>query len=121
MKLTDFGIARSEDTSTITDSGSIAGTAQYLSPEQAGGEKADDASDFYSLGVVIYSCLSGSVPFVRDSPVAIALAHIQEKPPPLPVAHSRSRRGAGDVVAGEAARRPAGERRGHQRACCTAA
>ena len=84
VKLTDFGIARSEDTSTITDSGSIAGTAQYLSPEQAAGEKADDASDFYSLGVVIYSCLTGAVPFVRDSPVAIALAHIQEKPPPLP-------------------------------------
>ena len=84
VKLTDFGIARSQDTSTITDSGSITGTATYLSPEQASGEKATEASDLYSLGVVIYSCLSGDVPFTRDGPVAIALAHLKDPPPPLP-------------------------------------
>ena len=84
VKLTDFGIARSQDTSTITDSGSITGTATYLSPEQASGEKATETSDLYSLGVVIYSCLSGKVPFDRDGPVAIALAHLKDPPPPLP-------------------------------------
>jgi serine/threonine-protein kinase len=84
VKLTDFGIARSQDTSTITDSGSITGTATYLSPEQASGEKATETSDLYSLGVVIYSCLSGEVPFDRDGPVAIALAHLKDPPPPLP-------------------------------------
>ena len=84
VKLTDFGIARSQDTSTITDSGSITGTATYLSPEQASGEKATEASDLYSLGVVIYSCLAGDVPFTRDGPVAIALAHLKDPPPPLP-------------------------------------
>ena len=86
VKLTDFGIARSQDTSTITDSGSITGTATYLSPEQATGDKATEASDLYSLGVVIYSCLSGDVPFTRDGPVAIALAHLKDPPPPLPEA-----------------------------------
>ncbi len=84
VKLTDFGIARSQDTSTITDSGSITGTATYLSPEQATGDKATESSDLYSLGVVIYSCLSGDVPFTRDGPVAIALAHLKDPPPPLP-------------------------------------
>ena len=84
VKLTDFGIARSQDTSTITDSNSITGTATYLSPEQASGEKANETSDLYSLGVVIYSCLSGKVPFDRDGPVAIALAHLKDPPPPLP-------------------------------------
>ena len=84
VKLTDFGIARSQDTSTITDSGSITGTATYLSPEQASGEKATEASDLYSLGVVIYSCLSGGAPFTREGPVAIALAHLKDPPPPLP-------------------------------------
>jgi serine/threonine-protein kinase len=84
VKLTDFGIARSQDTSTITDSGSITGTATYLSPEQASGETATSSSDLYSLGVVIYSCLNGAVPFERDGPVAIALAHLKDPPPPLP-------------------------------------
>jgi serine/threonine-protein kinase len=84
VKLTDFGIARSQDTSTITDSGTITGTATYLSPEQASGEPATEASDLYSLGVVIYSCLSGEAPFTREGPVAIALAHLKDPPPPLP-------------------------------------
>ncbi|MGI9084023.1 MAG: protein kinase domain-containing protein [Aeromicrobium sp.] len=84
VKLTDFGIARSHDASTITESGSITGTAHYLSPEQAAGETATERSDLYSLGVVIYSLLNGAVPFDRDGPVAIALAHIQDAPPPLP-------------------------------------
>ena len=111
VKLTDFGIARSQDTSTITDSGSITGTATYLSPEQATGEKATETSDLYSLGVVIYSCLSGDVPFTRDGPVAIALAHLKDPPPPLPEEIPVRGVRAGDVAAGEAAQRPAGRRR----------
>ena len=112
VKLTDFGIARSQDTSTITDSGSITGTATYLSPEQASGEKATEASDLYSLGVVIYSCLSGDVPFDRDGPVAIALAHLKDPPPPLP---EQIPAGVSDLVMSlleKRPRRPAGRRRG---------
>ena len=111
VKLTDFGIARSQDTSTITDSGSITGTATYLSPEQASGEKATETSDLYSLGVVIYSCLSGKVPFDRDGPVAIALAHLKDPPPPLPEQIPGRGLRSRDVAAGEAAGRPAGRRR----------
>lgn len=84
VKLTDFGIARSHDATPLTETGSITGTAHYLSPEQAGGQAATGASDLYSLGVVVYSCLTGAVPFTRDGAVAIALAHIQDEPPSLP-------------------------------------
>ena len=116
VKLTDFGIARSQDTSTITDSGSITGTATYLSPEQASGETATESSDLYSLGVVIYSCLSGAVPFTRDGPVAIALAHLKDPPPPLP---EEIPAGVSDLVMSlleKQPERPPGRCRGGQRA-----
>ena len=60
------------------------GTAQYLSPEQAAGQEALPASDVYALGVVAYECLAGHRPFERDSAVAVAIAHVQDPPPPLP-------------------------------------
>jgi serine/threonine-protein kinase len=82
VKVTDFGIARA-GASEITETGSIMGTAQYLSPEQAQGTAAEDTSDLYSIGVMIYEMLAGSLPFGGDSAVAIALRHLTEPPPPL--------------------------------------
>ncbi|MDP1809457.1 MAG: Stk1 family PASTA domain-containing Ser/Thr kinase [Actinomycetota bacterium] len=82
VKVTDFGIARSS-ASNVTQTGAILGTAQYISPEQAKGDEVGAASDIYSLGIVIYEMLAGKVPFNGDSPVAVALKQIQEKPIPL--------------------------------------
>jgi serine/threonine-protein kinase len=84
VKLTDFGIAQARDATPLTRTGMVVGTAQYLSPEQAQGLEVTAASDVYSLGVVAYECLSGVRPFDGASQVAIALAHINRPPPPLP-------------------------------------
>ncbi|RZU33834.1 serine/threonine-protein kinase [Blastococcus saxobsidens] len=84
VKLTDFGIAQARDAAPLTRTGMVVGTAQYLSPEQAQGMEVNAASDVYSLGVVGYECLTGARPFDGASQVAIALAHINRPPPPLP-------------------------------------
>jgi len=78
-RVTDFGIARA-GSSEITQTGSIMGTAQYLSPEQAQGQNVTEASDIYSTGVVLYEALTGEVPFDADTPVAVALKQVQEVP-----------------------------------------
>jgi len=82
VKVTDFGIARA-GASEMTETGSIMGTAQYLSPEQAQGHAVTAASDLYSIGVLLYEMLSGRLPFEGDSAVSIALKHLSEPPPPL--------------------------------------
>jgi beta-lactam-binding protein with PASTA domain len=82
VKVTDFGIARA-GASQMTEEGSIIGTAQYLSPEQARGTQVDQTSDLYSLGIVLYEMLTGSVPFTGDSPVEIAMKHLSATPQPL--------------------------------------
>jgi serine/threonine-protein kinase len=82
LKVTDFGIARA-GASEMTETGSIMGTAQYLSPEQAQGQPVDAASDIYSIGIMIYEMLTGYVPFSGDSAVAIALRHVSDPPTPL--------------------------------------
>ncbi len=82
LKVTDFGIARA-GTSEITETGSIMGTAQYLSPEQAQGHAVTETSDLYSIGVMLYEMLSGELPFDGDSAVAIAVQHLNEPPRPL--------------------------------------
>jgi serine/threonine-protein kinase len=79
VKVTDFGIARA-GTSQMTEVGSIIGTAQYLSPEQAKGAPVDQTSDLYSVGIVLYELLTGKVPFTGDSPVEIAMKHISAPP-----------------------------------------
>ncbi len=84
IKITDFGIARAADAAAITRTGQVMGTPQYLSPEQARGETATPASDVYALGVVAFECLAGRRPFEADSPVATALAHLQQPVPELP-------------------------------------
>ena len=84
LKLTDFGIARGDMSVTLTQTGMVMGTAQYISPEQASGRPATSVSDLYALGVVAYECLAGQPPFTGDSPVALALAHTREEPPELP-------------------------------------
>jgi eukaryotic-like serine/threonine-protein kinase len=82
LKVTDFGIARAGDESGMTEVGSVIGTAQYLSPEQARGEEVTSASDCYSLGIVLYEMLTGRVPFDADKPVAVAMKQINELPEP---------------------------------------
>ena len=84
VKITDFGIARIADQVPLTATGQVMGTVQYLSPEQASGHAASPATDIYSLGIVAYECLAGKRPFTGESQVAIAMAQINEQPPPLP-------------------------------------
>ena len=84
VKITDFGIARIADQVPLTATGQVMGTVQYLSPEQASGHPASPATDIYSLGIVAYECLAGRRPFTGESQVAIAMAQINEQPPPLP-------------------------------------
>jgi beta-lactam-binding protein with PASTA domain len=81
-KVTDFGIARA-GTSEMTETGSIMGTAQYLSPEQAQGHAVTAGSDLYSIGVMLYELLAGRLPFEGESAVSVALKHLSEQPPPI--------------------------------------
>ena len=79
-KVTDFGIAKAVSNSTITAFGTTIGSVHYFSPEHAKGGYTDAKSDLYSLGVVIYEMVTGKVPFDADTPVSVALKHMQEKP-----------------------------------------
>jgi eukaryotic-like serine/threonine-protein kinase len=83
VKLADFGIARATDQSSITQVGSVLGTAAYLAPEQARGEEAGPQADLYSLGVVTYQLLSGRLPYEATSLSELALKQQREAPPPL--------------------------------------
>ncbi|MDQ3862394.1 MAG: PASTA domain-containing protein, partial [Actinomycetota bacterium] len=76
VKVTDFGIARAASSSSMTRTGHILGTAHYISPEQAMGEHVGPASDLYSLGVVLYEMLTGELPFDADTPIGIAMKHV---------------------------------------------
>ncbi|CAA9404172.1 serine/threonine-protein kinase [uncultured Nocardioides sp.] len=92
IKVTDFGIARATDGLALTEVGQVLGTPAYIAPEQARGDDATPASDVYSLGVVAYECLTGHRPYVADTPVATALAHLHQPVPELPdtvPAHTR--------------------------------
>ncbi len=84
VKVMDFGIARaiSDTQQTMTQTAQVIGTAQYLSPEQARGERVDARSDLYSTGCLLYELLTGRPPFLGDSPVAIAYQHVRENPVP---------------------------------------
>jgi serine/threonine-protein kinase len=80
VKVTDFGIARAASSATITETGTVLGSVHYLSPEQAKGEPVGSPADIYSLGVVLYEMVTGQLPFEGETPIAVALKHIQESP-----------------------------------------
>ena len=83
VKLTDFGIVRVAEEAGLTNSGIVLGTADYLSPEQARGEKLTASSDLYSLGVVMFEMLTGRPPFVGPTAVSIAMQHASADPPSM--------------------------------------
>ncbi len=120
IKVTDFGIAHAGDPQ-MTEVGSIVGTAQYLSPEQARGRSVGPQTDIYSLGVVLYEMLAGRVPFEGDSSVAIAMQHVSDDPPPLRslaparAGVARDGRRARDAQGSRAALRQRGRVRGRPR------
>jgi eukaryotic-like serine/threonine-protein kinase len=82
VKVTDFGIARAAGDATLTATGSMLGTAQYLSPEQAAGDPITPASDQYSTGILLYEMLTGTAPFTGDSALAVAMKHVSDDVPP---------------------------------------
>lgn len=83
--LTDFGIARKTDSEhRLTKTGMVVGTPYYMSPEQITGREIDGRSDIYSLGIMFYELLVGELPFRAEEPLALAMQHVQEPPPPLP-------------------------------------
>ncbi|MEA2450564.1 MAG: eukaryotic-like serine/threonine-protein kinase [Thermoleophilaceae bacterium] len=108
LKVTDFGIARA-GASEMTETGSIMGTAQYLSPEQAQGQRVGAPSDLYSIGIVLYEMLAGRVPFGGDSAVSIALKHVSDVPPRLrdlrPDVHPRLEQAVGRALLKDPAQR----------------
>ena len=84
VKITDFGIARVADQVSLTATGQVMGTVQYLAPEQATGKPATPSTDIYSLGIVAYEALAGKRPFTGENQMNIAMSQIRDVPPPLP-------------------------------------
>ncbi|MCH7706059.1 MAG: serine/threonine protein kinase, partial [Chloroflexi bacterium] len=80
-KVTDFGIARAGDLSTMTATGTVMGSPPYMSPEQVRGERADIRSDIYSLGITFFNCLTGELPFKADTPFGVLRQHTDVQPP----------------------------------------
>lgn len=83
VKIADFGIAGMADTKTLTSDGNVMGSVHYFSPEQAKGMKATEASDLYSVGIILYEMLSGHVPFEGETSVSVAMMHLMEQPKPI--------------------------------------
>jgi eukaryotic-like serine/threonine-protein kinase len=109
IKVMDFGIARamSDSQATMTQTAQVIGTAQYLSPEQARGERVDARSDLYSTGCLMYELLTGRPPFTGDSPVAIAYQHVREDPVPPSVVDPEIPEWADAIVLKAMAKAPA--------------
>jgi eukaryotic-like serine/threonine-protein kinase len=87
-KVTDFGIARTSDVESVTLTGTVMGTSEYISPEQARGEPVDFRSDIYSLGVILFELCTGDVPYPGENPVSVAMRHLHE---PVPSVRSQRR------------------------------
>ncbi|HUR75506.1 MAG TPA: protein kinase, partial [Sporichthya sp.] len=108
VKVTDFGIARAGDSLPLTRSGTVMGTAHYLAPELISTKSgAAPASDVYALGVVLYECLAGHRPFSGDNPLAVAMAHLHNKPPPIEGMPAAVNAMVARILAKDAADRPA--------------
>jgi serine/threonine protein kinase len=109
-KISDFGIARIEGSGTLTETGTVIGTALTISPEQASGETATPASDVYSFGVILYRMLAGRFPFESENPMALLAMHVQQPPTPLaelrPDVPSRLESVATAALAKDPAQRP---------------
>ena len=97
-KVTDFGIAKAVSNSTITAFGTTIGSVHYFSPEHAKGGYTDSKSDLYSLGVVMYEMLTGRVPFDADTPVSVALKHMQEEPKPPKEVNEQVPQAVNDII-----------------------
>ncbi|MEU2788697.1 protein kinase [Streptomyces sp. NPDC007100] len=111
VKVMDFGIARAMQSgvTSMTQTGMVVGTPQYLSPEQALGRGVDARSDLYSVGIMLFELLTGQLPFDADSPLAIAYAHVQEEPP-VPSGINRSLPPAVDALIARALKKNPNER-----------
>ncbi|MEV6104424.1 protein kinase [Streptomyces sp. NPDC051940] len=111
VKVMDFGIARAMQSgvTSMTQTGMVVGTPQYLSPEQALGRGVDARSDVYSVGILLFELLTGRIPFDADSPLAIAYAHVQEAPP-APSAFNRAVPPVVDTLVGRALAKNPNER-----------
>ncbi|WP_086731956.1 protein kinase domain-containing protein [Streptomyces fradiae] len=111
VKVMDFGIARAMQSgvTSMTQTGMVVGTPQYLSPEQALGRGVDARSDLYSVGIMLFQLLTGRLPFDADSPLAIAYAHVQEEPP-APSSVNRAVTPAMDALVARALRKNPNER-----------
>jgi len=106
VKVTDFGIAKAIEADDHTTCGTLLGTAKYLAPEQVAGEPVDARADLYSLGIVLYEALTGTVPFDEDTAAATALARLQREPPPIRFRRPDVSPALADVVHTALARRP---------------
>ncbi|MFI9081067.1 protein kinase [Streptomyces sioyaensis] len=111
VKVMDFGIARAMQSgvTSMTQTGMVVGTPQYLSPEQALGRGVDARSDLYSVGIMLFELLTGQLPFDADSPLAIAYAHVQEEPP-VPSSINSSLPAAVDALVARALKKNPNER-----------
>ena len=98
VKITDFGIARDEHLSTMTRTGVVMGTPQYMPPEQAQGRQPDIRSDLYSVGVMLYQMLTGQLPFEGDTPWEVIRQHIEESLRPLSETHPEIPQGLASIV-----------------------
>ncbi len=106
VKVTDFGIARAAGDSTLTATGSVLGTAHYISPEQAAGDKIGPGTDIYSLGIVLYEMITGTLPFTGDSALAVAMRHVSDEVPRPGELNRDVPDGLDDVVAKATAKAP---------------
>mgnify|MGYP005841846751 CR=1 FL=1 len=106
-KVTDFGIARLATAAALTQTGEVFGTAYYLAPERASGREATAAADVYAVGILLYEMLTGRLPYTGDSPVEVALKHLQQEPTPPRRLNPAVPAGLEDVVLRAMAKDPA--------------